>query len=88
MNVNKILIGNKCDCQDQRVRAMSVIDQVTLDMVDMIHSNNHCPTQAISYEEGESLAKEYNIHFYETSAKQDINVEKSFITIATDVKNR
>jgi Ras-related protein Rab-8A len=61
VNVNKILIGNKCDCQDQR---------------------------AISYEEGESLAKEYNIHFYETSAKQDINVEKSFITIATDVKNR
>jgi len=61
VNVNKILIGNKCDCQDQR---------------------------AISYEEGESLAKEYNISFYETSAKQDINVEKSFITIATDVKNR
>lgn len=44
--------------------------------------------QAISYEEGEALAKEYSIHFYETSAKQDLNVEKSFITIATDVKNR
>lgn len=44
--------------------------------------------QAISFEEGESLAKEYNIHFFETSAKQDINVEKSFLTIATDVKNR
>ena len=59
--MNKILIGNKCDCQEQR---------------------------AISFEEGESLAKEYHIHFYETSAKQDVNVEKSFITIATDVKNR
>ena len=34
------------------------------------------------------MAKEYNIHFFETSAKQDINVEKAFITIATDVKNR
>jgi hypothetical protein len=44
--------------------------------------------QAISYEEGEALAKEYSIHFYETSAKQDLNVEKAFITIATDVKNR
>ena len=61
VNVNKILIGNKCDAQEQR---------------------------AISLEEGEALAKEYSIHFFETSAKQDLNVEKSFITIATDVKNR
>lgn len=44
--------------------------------------------QVVSFEEGESLAKEYNIHFFETSAKQDLNVEKSFITIATDVKER
>ena len=44
--------------------------------------------QAVTFEEGEGLAKEYNIHFFETSAKQDINVEKAFITIATDVKNR
>ena len=42
----------------------------------------------VSFEEGENLAKEYNIHFFETSAKQDQNVEKSFITIATDVKDR
>ena len=42
----------------------------------------------VSSEEGESLAKEYNIHFFETSAKHDTNVEKSFLTIATDVKNR
>jgi GTPase SAR1 family protein len=61
VNVNKILIGNKSDCQDQRV---------------------------ISYEEGAALAKEYNINFFETSAKQDLNVEKAFITIATEVKNR
>eukprot|EP00596_Hydrurales_sp_CCMP1899_P007343 CAMPEP_0119034278 /NCGR_PEP_ID=MMETSP1177-20130426/1279_1 /TAXON_ID=2985 /ORGANISM="Ochromonas sp, Strain CCMP1899" /LENGTH=197 /DNA_ID=CAMNT_0006991603 /DNA_START=207 /DNA_END=800 /DNA_ORIENTATION=+ len=61
VNVNKILIGNKCDIQDQR---------------------------AVSFEEGETLAREYNIHFFETSAKQDMNVEKSFITIATDVKER
>jgi len=61
VNVNKILIGNKCDMSEQR---------------------------AVSYEEGEALAKEYSIHFFETSAKQDINVEKAFMTIATDVKNR
>lgn len=61
VNVNKILIGNKCDMNDQR---------------------------AVTTAEGEALANEYNIHFFETSAKQDLNVEKAFITIATDVKNR
>jgi Ras family len=44
--------------------------------------------QAVSYEEGEALAKEYNIFFFETSAKQDMNVEKAFLKIATDVKDR
>lgn len=44
--------------------------------------------QSVSYEEGEALAKDYNIHFFETSAKQDLNVEKAFLTIATDVKDR
>jgi small GTP-binding protein len=44
--------------------------------------------RAVSFEEGDALAKEYNIHFFETSAKQDLNVEKSFLTIATEVKDR
>ena len=61
VNVNKVLIGNKCDMNDQR---------------------------AVTTAEGEALANEYNIHFFETSAKQDLNVEKAFITIATDVKDR
>jgi len=61
VNVNKILIGNKCDMQDQRV---------------------------VSTAEGDTLAKEYNIHFYETSAKQDISVDKSFVKIATEIKDR
>lgn len=61
VNVNKILIGNKCDIVEQR---------------------------SVSTEEGEALAKEYNIQFFETSAKQDINVERSFLLIASNVKDR
>lgn len=46
------------------------------------------PKKVVSFEEGEALAKNYNIQFFETSAKQDINVEKSFLAIAVDCVNR
>ena len=39
----------------------------------------------VTSEEGQALADEYGIKFFESSAKQDINVEKAFITIATEV---
>lgn len=42
----------------------------------------------VSREEGAQLAAEYGIQFFETSAKNDINVEKGFITIAREVKDR
>ena len=86
VHVNKILIGNKCDMEEQRV---------------------------VSVEEGKQLAKEYAIQFFETSAKNDIEVEtvrstmlarksqappltralpppslKGFTTVAREVKNR
>lgn len=60
VNVNKVLIGNKCDM----------------------------PERAVSTEEGEALSQEYEIMFFETSAKQDLLVEEAFLSIATDVKNR
>ncbi|CAM9933110.1 unnamed protein product [Discosporangium mesarthrocarpum] len=61
VHVNKILIGNKCDMEDER---------------------------EVSREEGAQLAAEYGIQFFETSAKNDVNVEKGFITIAREVKDR
>lgn len=61
VNVNKVLIGNKCDIDERR---------------------------AVTYDEGAALAEEYNIPFFESSAKLDTNVEKAFVTIATNVKER
>lgn len=61
VHVNKILIGNKCDIEEQRV---------------------------VSFEEGKTLAKEYGIQFFETSAKNDMNVETGFQTVAREVKDR
>jgi Ras-related protein Rab-8A len=44
--------------------------------------------RVVSVEEGKQLAKEYGIQFYETSAKNDIEVETGFTTVAREVKNR
>ena len=44
--------------------------------------------RVVSTGEGEALAKEYQIPFYETSAKQATNVDTSFLTIATQIKDR
>jgi len=60
-NVNRILIGNKCDMIDKRI-------------VDTPH--------------GQSIADEYNIKFFEASAKNNINVEEAFLTLARDIKKR
>ncbi|CAG8783638.1 25874_t:CDS:2, partial [Dentiscutata erythropus] len=39
-------------------------------------------TDAITKEQGQALAKEFNVKFLETSAKANINVEEAFITLA------
>ncbi|XP_051168449.1 ras-related protein Rab-37 isoform X9 [Leptopilina boulardi] len=56
-----ILIGNKCDCGNQR---------------------------EIRREEGERLAREYQVPFMETSAKTGINVELAFHAIARELRAR
>ncbi|CAL9751097.1 unnamed protein product [Musa acuminata subsp. burmannicoides] len=60
-NVNKLLVGNKCDLTDGRV---------------------------VSYETGKAFADEIGIPFLETSAKDSTNVEKAFMTMALDIKDR
>ncbi|CAL9187304.1 ras-related protein RIC1 isoform X2 [Musa acuminata AAA Group] len=60
-NVNKLLVGNKCDLTDGRV---------------------------VSYETGKAFADEIGIPFLETSAKDSTNVEKAFMTMAADIKDR
>mmetsp|Transcript_5251 Transcript_5251/g.7903 ORF Transcript_5251/g.7903 Transcript_5251/m.7903 type:complete len:206 (-) Transcript_5251:129-746(-) len=59
--------------------------------VNKILIGNKCDIESereVSTEDGAQLAAEYGIQFFETSAKADINVEKGFITVAREVKNR
>ncbi|GAB5032545.1 rab gtpase [Nannochloropsis oceanica] len=59
--------------------------------VNKILIGNKCdmtPLRVVTTEEGQSLANDFGIQFFETSAKNDVNVEKSFVTIAREVKNR
>ena len=57
--VCKILVGNKCDLEENR---------------------------KVSFEEGMELSKHYEIPFLETSAKNSVNVESSFITMSKEIK--
>ena len=41
--------------------------------------------RVISKESGEQLAQKYGIHFYETSSKDNINIEKAFFDIAEQI---
>jgi len=50
-NAQVILVGNKCDMEDERI---------------------------ISYERGKQLADQLGVEFFETSAKENINVKAVF----------
>ena len=42
----------------------------------------------MTFEEGKELADSLGLKFIETSAKKANNVEKSFFTIGSEIKNR
>lgn len=60
-NVNKLLIGNKSDLEEQR---------------------------EVTYDQGQELAKKFDIPFLEVSAKNAIHVDETFTTMATEIQAR
>jgi Ras-related protein Rab-8A len=61
-NVNRVIIGNKCDVASSE--------------------------RAVTAAQGQKLADEFGLKFFETSAKLNTNVETAFSSIARDIVER
>lgn len=67
------------------------IEQHAADNVDKILVGNKCDMvheKMVDTDKGQTLAQEYSIKFFETSAKANINVVEAFTSIAKDIKIR
>eukprot|EP00271_Cylindrocystis_brebissonii_P014564 TRINITY_DN35934_c0_g1_i1.p2 TRINITY_DN35934_c0_g1~~TRINITY_DN35934_c0_g1_i1.p2 ORF type:complete len:213 (-),score=43.51 TRINITY_DN35934_c0_g1_i1:1840-2478(-) len=67
------------------------IEEHAADNVCKLLVGNKCDMRdkrAVPTAQGEKLAKEYNIPFFETSARESLNVEDAFQTIARESKKR
>merc|ERR1711998_564925 len=70
---------------------MRNIDQHANEQVVKILLGNKCDMpdkKMVTYEQGENLAKEFGIQFFETSAKQNVKVDDAFTAIARAIKDR
>jgi len=68
---------------------MASIKDAMTDPVDVILVGNKCDMERkVTKEEAQSIAGEYGISYFETSAKTGLNVESTFIQLGTIVKRR
>lgn len=87
-NVNKLLVGNKCDLSAKRAveqQAAKVCICIILSQLFFFDAVDCCFTSAMLLQE---YADQLGIPFLETSAKNATNVEQAFLTMAAEIKNR
>lgn len=67
------------------------VEQHATEGVNKILIGNKCDWEekrAVSTEQGEALARELGVPFLEVSAKSNINIDKAFYSLASDIKKR
>ncbi|XP_026461391.1 ras-related protein Rab-37-like [Ctenocephalides felis] len=83
-------VTNKTSFDNIRAWLGEIREYAQDDVVIMLIGNKaDCgPERQVKKEEGERLAREYNVTFMETSAKTGVNVELAFLAIARELKYR
>ncbi|KAG5898155.1 hypothetical protein JTB14_034011 [Gonioctena quinquepunctata] len=83
-------VMNKTSFDNIRAWLGEIREYAQDDVVIMLLGNKaDCGTErAVRREEGERLAREYNVAFMETSAKSGQNVELAFVAVARELKYR
>ena len=88
-----IILAYDCTDENSFNNIRNWVQQIKMhasDNVSKVLIGNKCdrPDKKITTEQGESLANELGIKFFETSAKTNINVGETFKFIAKEIKDR
>ena len=70
---------------------MAEVEKYAGDNITRILVGNKCDLESkrvVLTEEGQELADHYNVRFLETSAKDSKNVERAFVLMTREIKNR
>ncbi|XP_031638389.1 ras-related protein Rab-37 [Contarinia nasturtii] len=82
-------VTNKTSFDNIRAWLVEIHEYAQDDVVILLLGNkSDCPDRQVKREDGERLAREYNVTFMETSAATGLNVDLAFLAVARKLKNR